>query len=382
MSIEVLRLRCRGHAAVRGTHAKTLEFSTDADITARATCVIGVAAESVGPAESAVAGPLRITISAGGVEAVVHATGNSLWQPGSSAVVRRSSERLPDTLATDADLSAAGLPRELMRQAAEPTAEIDVLVERAPGPPGGVLVRFRAGPGREHRLAVECAAADLVIAEDAAARAVVAAHGARAGRAAEAAACLAAGGRVLAVSTSDVTDPSVTAVLAAPIRPAVEVLGLPPELAVSAVSPQTTPVLSAGRLPPREVSRLVAAHPGTAVVFGAPAAELPRVLAEVDRQAGPRRVAVVSATPAGAERPWWGPATELRAPERGDVLCRVDAEQDTDLLPRVDPTSLVNALLADSVSARTIALALAAQPGWSRRSAYDFVLALNERPSR
>ncbi|ASO18767.1 hypothetical protein FHR81_001030 [Actinoalloteichus hoggarensis] len=381
MSIEVLRLRCRGHAAVRGTHAKTLEFSADADITARATCVIGVAAELVGPAEPAVAGPLRITIASGGVEIVVHATGNSLWRPASGAVVRLSSERLPDTLATNADLAASGLPRELIQRAAEPSAVVDVLVERAPGPPNGVLVRFRAGPGRVRRLAVECAAADLVIAEDGGARAAVTAHGGRVGRAAEAAACLAAGGRVLAVATTDDTEPTIAALLAAPDRPTVEVLGLPPELAVSAVSPQATPVLAAGRLAPREVPRLVGAHPGTAVVFTAQAAELPRVLAEVDRQAGARRVAVAGATPAGAERPWWGPAAEVRAPGRGDVVCRVDAEEESAPLPRVDPTSLVSALLADSVSPRTVAMALAAQPGWSRRGAYDFVLALTRRPS-
>ncbi|AOS61994.1 DUF371 domain-containing protein [Actinoalloteichus hymeniacidonis] len=379
MSNELLRLRCRGHAEVRGTHAKTVEFTSDADITGRATCVVGVAAEAIGPADPAIAGPLRITMTSGEHRAVLHATGNSRWRPGSAAVVRLSSERLPGTLATDADTSAADLPRELMRTLADPTAELDVRIERAPGPPGGVLVRYRAQPDHDRRLAVECAAADLVIAEDIPSRAVIAEHGAELGLSSQVVACLAEGGRVLAVSTAGLADPTVLAVLAGPDRPAVEVLGLPPELAVSAVSPQRAPVLLATATAPREVPRLVGSRPEVAVVFGAPAAELPKILAEVDRQAaGPRTAAVAVATTSGAERPSWGRAAELRLPRRGELLCRVDAvTQPGGEVPAVDPAGLVTALLADSVSTRTVALALAGQPGWSRKQAYDFVLAVS-----
>ncbi|MCG8917122.1 DUF371 domain-containing protein [Actinokineospora sp. PR83] len=371
---ELLRLRCRGHAEIRATHDRTLEFAVDTDITGRATCVLGVAATVVGSAPPGVAGPVRITVSAGGHRVTVRALANSAWRPGDSAVVRRSGARLPTTLATGADLTARDLPRDLALALADPEVEVDVVVERdAAGV--GRLVRFRAGDPA--RLAAERAAADAVVAEDDGARALLSGVS----RAVDAAEVLRDNGRVLAVSTSEGPHPFAAEVLSWAERPVVEVLGLPPELAVAAVSPRWAPVLVVGAPGRREVVRLAGAHRTSAVVFRAPGAGLARVLDDVVKAVGTRTAAVVGADAGSetAERPVWGPVARVRElVVRGDVLCALDPVADEVVAdgPAVSE-GLVTALLAQSVSPTTIVKALAGQPGWSRKQAYDLVLRLN-----
>jgi hypothetical protein len=379
MSAELMRLRCRGHRDIRATHAKTLEFTTSSEITGRATCVIGVAATVDGPAPRRLAGPLRITLSAGEHTFTVRALANSAWRPGSGAVVRLSSERLPNTLATDADRAAADLPREMLHALADPDAEITIVVERDTEAAEGRLVLYRAGDERDDRLAAEIAAADTVIAEDAQAGKVITLLGADADPWDSVLPTIAEGGRVLAVSTEDTRSAPVGKLLAAPDRPEAEVIGLPAELAVAALSPHPVPVLLAHHERRRQIGKLLGAHRLSRVVFRAATAELPKILDEAERTLGVRTVAVVAATAAAAERPWWGPVAEAaaRVTGGGDVLCCADpAEEVSDGSPDsdVDLSGLVRALLAQSVSSKTLALALARLPTWSRKRAYEFVL--------
>ncbi|MBM7772424.1 hypothetical protein JOD54_002628 [Actinokineospora baliensis] len=355
MSEELLRLRCRGHAEIRATHGKTLEFTSDGAITGRATCVVGVAGEVVGQAPGAVAGPIEITVSAGGITATVQALANSRWRPGASAVVRRSGQRLSNTLATDADLSSADLPRELVVALADPGAVVDVVVRR--GETSGThLVRYRAS-GPEDRLVAECAAADVILAEDAGARVLLSELGFTASRDAT------GPGRVLAVSTLDGTSSVVRQLLAE--QPRVEVLGVPPELAVTGAAPTPAPVLLATGLSRKDVAKLAATSRSARVVFRCPAAEVSRWVA------GARNVSVMALD----ERPVWGAVEEFaQLSGSTDVWCALDPTSSTDLGIDVDVAELVTALLGHDVSASTVARALAAQPGWSRKQAYDFVL--------
>ncbi|GAA2994410.1 DUF371 domain-containing protein [Actinokineospora diospyrosa] len=355
MSEELLRLRCRGHGEIRATHGKTLEFTADSAISGRATCVVGVAGEVVGQAPGAVAGPVEITISAGGATTTVRALANSRWRPGASAVVRRSGQRLPNTLATDADLSSADLPRELVAALADPNTVVDVVVRRAETP-GTQLVRYRA-VGPEDRLAAECAAADVIVAEDAGARALIAELGFAAARDAT------NPGRALAVSTVEGTSAVVRRLLAE--RPRVEVLGLPPELAVAGAAPTPAPVLVATGLSRKDVTKLAATSRAARVVFRCPAAEVPRWVA------GAEHVSVMALD----ERPVWAAVDEFaQLSGSADVWCALDPTASTDLGVDVDVAELVTALLGYDVAASTVARALAAQPGWSRKQAYDFVL--------
>jgi hypothetical protein len=104
------------------------------------------------------------------------------------------------------------------------------------------------------------------------------------------------------------------------------------------------------------------------VVFRSAAAELPTVLAGLGRG----DAALVLAT-AGGERPQRGRQSQLAIPARGELICRVSAVADTDR-PPVEAGALVDALLAQQVTPRSIALALAQLPGWSRKRAYELVL--------
>jgi hypothetical protein len=367
-----------GHPAIRASHAKTLELTAEPSITARASCVVGVAARL--PAQP-VAGPIRLTLSAAGESVSWRAIGNSGWWPGSgSAVIRRSGRRLPDTFATDAELAAADLPRALAGALAAPDTTVTLRVERAVGPVG-VLVRCRlAGTGPDRVLA-EAAAADLVLAEDAAARSWLASAGlpaspASAGSTADAASRLAAGGRVLAVAAGDGTD--LTGLLLA--AGSVEVLGLPAELAVSAAAADRSAVLHADGVRPRELPALAAAHPSLALAFRCPADRLRRLLAELGRTTADLVLAPVD----DPERPIRGQLAELALldqplalPHRAELACRVAGLAQPAGGPPIEPAALVRQLLAQSVSPRTVALAVAALPGWSRRSAYELVLALS-----
>jgi hypothetical protein len=372
---ELLRLRCRGHPAIRATHAKTLEFTADADISRRATCVVGVGATVVGTPPPRLAGPVRITISVGEHSAVVRALANSRWRAGGGAVVRRSSERLPNTLATDADRASAELPRPLIAALTDPTAAVEIIVAQDTRTDQR-LVRYRAGPGRDDRLAAECLAGDAIVAEDAAARSLLAAYGAACVSGEHAVDVLAMGGRVLAVSTSDMTIKTapVRRMLAA--RPAVEVLGVSPELAVAAASPHSGPVVVATAAARADVVHLAAAHRSSTVVFRCPARELSKRITGVARAVGTRDVAVL---PAGSavEQPVWGPVgTAGELIRSGDVLCALDPLAG---FPPPHPVglaapALLAALLTHDVPSKMIIRALADQPGWSHQRAYDYVL--------
>jgi hypothetical protein len=365
---ELLRFEARGHPAIRATHGKTLEFTAETAITGRATCVVGVATRL--PTRP-LAGPIELTITVAGESVGCRAVGNSAWWPGSgSAVIRRSRQRLPDTLATDAELAADGLPRHFVRALASPDATLSVLIERRASPLGGTLVRcFRPGVAPD-RLVAEAAAADAVIAEDPSCRSWLSSIGIASQAASwteSAAACLADGGRVLAVTDSAGAG---SVLLAA--AGAVEVLGLPAEAAVSAAAADRSPVLQAGHLASRGLPALAGANPSAALVIRCPAEQLPGLLANLGRESA--QLVLVSA--ADPERPVRGSLCQLPLPDRGEVVCRVAGLPDTAPAAPVEPRALVRELLAQSVTPRTVALAVAGLPGWSRRSAYEFVLAV------
>jgi hypothetical protein len=360
----------RGHPAIRASHHKTLELTAEPTITRRASCVVGVAAQLP---PRPVAGPLRLTLSAAGESVSWHAIGNSGWWPASgSAVIRRSGQRLPDTFATDAELAAADLPRALLAALSAPQTTVTLLAEPAAGPATGTLVRCRlAGVGPD-RLLAEATAADLVLAEDAAARSWLGSAGITVAASAAAPSCLAAGGRVLAVAAGAGND--LSAVLAA--AGTVEVLGLPAELAVSAAAPDRSAVLHAEGVRWRELPALAAAHPALALTFRCPAGRLPQLLAELGRD----RAGLVLAPVDDPERPVRGELASLALPERAELACRVAGLPTVAGGPAIEPAALVRRLLSQSVTPRTVALAVAALPGWSRRSAYEFVLALSSQP--
>jgi hypothetical protein len=87
-------------------------------------------------------------------------------------------------------------------------------------------------------------------------------------------------------------------------------------------------------------------------------------------------------TDAAGERPRWGTPARLRDLPSGELFCCLDVTDRTSTLPALDIHRLVTDLLAAGATQRTISQALGRQPGWSRRSAYDFTLGVGSGPAR
>jgi hypothetical protein len=342
----------RGHPAIRATHAKTLELTTDAEITGRATCVIAV---GVAAPDTPLAGPIRITVTAGEETFSLTARANSAWDPAGPAVIRRSPLRRPDTFATQASAAASDLPRALADALRDPDTRVEVRAEPMPGPPCVVLCALDPDRGGDRQLIAEFSAADLIVAEDEdAARAV----GERVGPGP-----VPVDGRVLVLASRELPGASVVTSLASV---EIETIGLPPRLAAAAASPSRGPLLLApDGADPRDLLRVT--PPGTRLVVATTAQRLPALLhlagdvgaVIVQENVSPRRVA---------------PGQSPELPSQDPVhICFDAADESAALEPRVRVA--IDALIADGVATKTVAKALAALTGWERRRAYAAVLA-------
>jgi hypothetical protein len=344
----------RGHDRIRATHAKTLELSMDPDITERATCVIAVGVE--GPA-TPMAGPVRIEISAGGETFELHALANSSWDPSGPAVIRRSPLRLPGTLATHADAASADLPRALVAALQSASAIVEVTIEPEPTAHDTVVL-FAADLSRaaDPRLTAEIDAAHTIVAEDDAARRLVAPRPGGPG----------ATGRTLVVATRDLPGGSVHAHL---VGATVETVGLPAALAAAAASPSRGPLtLAPSGADPRELMRSTPA--GHRLVLATGADRLLALLSlalDVRGTAG----ATLAQDYAPPLRVVDGAIPEL--PSQDTVHVCLDAATESSAL---DPAvrAALKQLLADGVPTKTVAKVLTDLTGRPRREAYDAIL--------
>jgi len=121
-------IRARGHRHVTATHAKTFELATDDEIGPDASCVIGVGARADWDALGRLHGSARITIEAAGHRDELTARLSPFWSRGVGLVVRKSGFRGDDTLAVEADAAAADLDAALRAALAEPSTEVDVSI--------------------------------------------------------------------------------------------------------------------------------------------------------------------------------------------------------------------------------------------------------------
>ena len=350
-----MRFVGRGHPAIRATHAKTLEFSPDPQITARATCIVAVGTEA-DPIEP-LAGRVRLRIVAGGERFSLEATANPSWDPSGPAVVRRSPLRLPGTFATDATASSADLPRALVAALQDPDALVTVDVVPVPDDRETVVLAY-VDPASALPLSVraERDRADTVVFQDAGARAL-------AGPRPDDDPRNAGGPRTLVIATA-----------ALPVNPrpgaAIEVIGLGARLAAAAASPTPGPLVLAG--PDDDVRALLRSTPATyRLVLGCEASRLPELLAQALEIRGSGS-GVLTQQYAPPMR--FTDATAPDLPSRDAVFVCLDAARPDDA---IDPAvrSAIDALLADGVSTRTAARALTALTGRDRRNAYDTVVA-------
>jgi hypothetical protein len=350
-----VRLVGSGHPAIRATHHKTLELAADVDITERATCVIAV---STAGADTAVAGDIRVTVRVGADSFTLTARGNSSWQPGEAAVIRRSPVRPPGTFATHATAAASDLPRTLVAALQRPDAQVTVDVAPLPGRLCAVLFAVDVDRRHDPRLAAELAAAEVIVAEDETAARLI---GTRVS-----AAPTEVTGRTLVLAATELPGATVVDALGSTD---VETVGLPPALAAAAAFPARGPVLLAPA--DGDVTALLRDAPAAArLVVAVPADQVMAVLRRAAEVRGAERAVIVqgSAAPVlvGTDVP-----VDLWGAEPAHV-CFGPGPAASELDPRV--RAAVDALLQEDVPTRVAARALAELSGWSRRAAYDYLL--------
>jgi hypothetical protein len=350
-----VRLVGSGHAAIRATHHKTLEFTRDLEITGRATCVIAVGLTAL-PAP--MAGDIQVTLRVGDETFRLDARANSSWDPTGSAVLRRSPLRSAATFATHATAAAGDLPRALAERLRDPSCRVEIDVEPVRGRPCAVLFALDPGRRQDDRLRAELAAADVVVTEDDEAARLL---GERV-----ATGPVEVAGRVLVVATREL--PGQTVVGALPSVD-VEAVGLPGQLAAAAASASRAPLLLApDGADPDEVLRDAPAD--VRLVLGLAADDVVPVLRRAAALRGSSGAVLVQGSAPPVHVHVDAPV-ELWSHQRVH-LCLEPAAASAALDPRVGLA--VDGLLADGVPTKTAARALAALTGWERRRAYEVVL--------
>ncbi|HEX8052222.1 MAG TPA: DUF371 domain-containing protein [Thermoleophilaceae bacterium] len=117
-----------GHPNIRATHGKTLELTREAEIGARATCVVGVATRLDEEALAELHGRVELTLAAGGETVHVRGRLNPAFRPGDPLVVRRAPDVARNAVVVGADRAAADVARSFVAAAAS-EARIAVRVE-------------------------------------------------------------------------------------------------------------------------------------------------------------------------------------------------------------------------------------------------------------
>jgi hypothetical protein len=159
--VKEVRLTAMGHPDVTGRHEKTLELTAEDEITARATCILGVAAGPLPGGLPMLRGRVRLRIAAGKTSAEVEGEVNPGYRSAERMIVRRSGQLDPETFLVNASAAAADLPAELLAGLSAPGAAIEVVASEV-GTPAPVVLVLTGGPATVEvaRLAAE---ADLVV---------------------------------------------------------------------------------------------------------------------------------------------------------------------------------------------------------------------------
>ncbi|MBF0425126.1 MAG: 16S rRNA (cytidine(1402)-2'-O)-methyltransferase [Magnetococcales bacterium] len=168
-------IRCRGHVNIQASHTKTLELTSDTDVTQRGSCIVGVAADYDTDALAALRGPVRITLACGDQSETLFATLSPTFKPGDPLIIRRHPVPQGNTLAHAANKSARDLSREFVAALQRPGAELTVAIEPVTTTDGDVthqgmlyVVSLPIGNPLDlsPRMQATLAAADRILAED------------------------------------------------------------------------------------------------------------------------------------------------------------------------------------------------------------------------
>ena len=163
--------RCHGHPRITGSHTKTVEFTRDDEVTARATCVIGVRSEHDDRALGRLRGDVEVTLECGGERDTFVATMSAFFIGDDALVFRHGPGLRGRTLAFDATKSAAEIDRALVAAVGAADAEVQVTIrELGRGDQRGALFVVSVPIGNDEDLSPRARrvleAADVVLAED------------------------------------------------------------------------------------------------------------------------------------------------------------------------------------------------------------------------
>jgi len=127
-----LRFRCRGHRNIRALHHKTLEIIRGAEISERATCVVGVGADYDPRSVALLSGPVELRLEVAGTEEVVAAEVSSFPSTEEGLVFRLSQVSRGNTFAVGADRGARDLSRGLAQALSAPETLVEVSLREKP----------------------------------------------------------------------------------------------------------------------------------------------------------------------------------------------------------------------------------------------------------
>jgi 16S rRNA (cytidine1402-2'-O)-methyltransferase len=410
----------RGHPNVTATHDKTLEITRDADISRRATCVIGVASAHDDRALLALRGEVEVTLECDGVHDSFGATISPFFLGDSSLVFRRGAGLRGRTVAFDATKTAATLDRALVARLRSSESELHVTISAVQAEPAiGALFVVSLPIGNDGdigRRAIEVLErVDLVLAEDTRRlRALTQRLGIDAARSTSyhdhnetervegVLERLRSGGRVALVSDAGTplcSDPGYVVVSRA-VAEGIPVSPVPgPSAALAVLAASGLPVdrfVFGGFLPRRSSQRRQVVRElsalGCAVVLYEAAPRVAETLADIAAMCPEWRVCIGREVTKTFEEFRSGDVTALAeelATEKllGELTLVIapplvaGTEPEPSRAVGADIDDLLRALLAQGVPASIVAQALRAMPGIGRNEAYERVLALGrERP--
>lgn len=406
--------RCRGHINIRGTHAKTLELTSDADISESGTCIIGVSCEVDEEALLQLRGAVRIRLVCGAAEDTLTARINPLFRRGDPIIFRRNPDPGPRTFAVGASKGSAMLDRDLIKALKDPDAELVVEVEQVLEQDMSEGALFIVGTPIGNPADISARAldtlqsVDLIAAEDTRTlKDLLDLHGIKCkatsfhdhnerSRTPQLLERIARGDRIALVSDAGMpllSDPGYNLVRAAREQDVLITVVPGPDavtsaLAISGLAPNDFRFI--GFLPRKSGARQrifadLKAEPYTLVFFEAPHRILD-TLQDLHEVLGERETVVCKNLTKFGEDVSRGSPAELietisaRGTPRGELAVVVsgaapDPESGTaDVSPEI--ISMITALLRDNVPTKTIAAALAGTGAMNRRDAYDLVVKL------
>ncbi len=170
-TVPAVSFSCHGHPRITGSHTKTVELTRDADVTGRATCVLGVRSEHDDRALARLRGDVQVTLAAGGVSDAFTASMSPFFLGDDALVFRRGPGLRGRTLAFDASKTAAEISRDLVRAIGDSDTEVEVTIrELGTGDRSGALFVVSVPIGNDDDLSPRARRviemADVVLAED------------------------------------------------------------------------------------------------------------------------------------------------------------------------------------------------------------------------